>query len=72
MFFSKKKEDQSPPPKKGDWIVVIHNWFVDSKGFKHFTFKDMTESEVLKEAKAIQFDNQDTFSKCAFTIIKVE
>lgn len=72
MFFSRKKEDLPSTPKKGDWIVVTHNWYVDSKGFRHFTFKDMTEAEVLREAKIIQFDNCGPLSKCAFTIIRVE
>ena len=69
MFFGKKKEELAPP-QKGDYVVVIHNWFVDSKGFNHFIFKDMTRQEVEKEAKAITHDNSDTFSRCAYTIVE--
>ena len=70
MFF-KKSNIEKPLPQKGNYIVVIHNWFVDSKGFKSFTFSGLTLSEVEKEAKALTLDNSDTFSKCAYTIIEV-
>lgn len=71
MFFSKKKKEDEPI-KKGNWLVITHNWFVDSEGFKHYQFSDMTRAQVEKEAKAICHDNYDTFSKCAYHIIKVE
>lgn len=68
MFFKKKEV----VAKRGDWVVVIHNWFVTSKSFKHFVFNNMTKEEVKKEAKALTIDNQDAFNHCAFYIIKLD
>lgn len=69
-WFSKKSEPEKTI-ERGNYVVVLHNWFVDSKGFSHYEFKDMTKSEVEKEAKVLQHDNYDTFSKCAYYILKV-
>lgn len=71
MLFGKPKEKEVIA-LKGDYVVVIHNWFVESKGFKHFVFKDMTFDQVEREAKVICHDNNDTFSKCAYTIVKFQ
>lgn len=35
----KQKEIEVLPPVKGDYVVVMHSWFVDSKGFKTFNLK---------------------------------
>lgn len=70
MFF--KKEKQENIIQKGNYVVILHNWFVESHGFKHFEFSNMTRAEVEKEAKALRHDHDSTFSHCAFHIIKVE
>lgn len=70
MFFKRDKKEQTV--SKGNYIVILHSWFVESKGFKHFEFSDMTRAEVEKEAKALQHDYSSTFNHCAFHIIKVE
>ncbi|HAV3489939.1 hypothetical protein C2U65_09170 [Acinetobacter baumannii] len=70
MFFKKEKVEKTIT--RGNYVVILHSWFVDDKGFKHFEFSDLTRAEVEKEAKALQHDHYDTFNKCAFYILKVE
>ena len=72
MFFKKKEIKEDVAVKTGDYIVVIHNWFVDSKGFQHHVFKNMELEQVKKEAAYLVSNNHDTFNKCAYHIIKVE
>ncbi|EPP2801326.1 hypothetical protein ACUNRO_002215 [Acinetobacter baumannii] len=70
MFFKKEKKEATVT--KGNYVVVLHSWFVDSKGFKHFEFSGLTREEVEREAKVLQHDNFSTFNHCAYHIIKVE
>lgn len=69
-IFKQKEIEEYSPPVKGDFVVVMHSWFVDSNGFKTFNLKGVT----LQEAK--NFGNQkvgemlETFNKVAFTIVE--
>ncbi|WP_252719446.1 hypothetical protein [Acinetobacter soli] len=70
MFFKNEKKEETI--SKGNYVVILHNWFVETHGFKHFEFSDMTRVEVEKEAKALRCDHDSTFSHCAYYIMKVE
>ena len=70
MFFKQEKKEETV--SKGNYVVILHNWFVETQGFKQFEFSGLTRSEVEKEAKALRCDHDSTFSHCAYYIIKVE
>lgn len=66
--FSKGKKDLVV--KKSDYVVVLHHWFVHSKGFETFVFKDLTKEQVEKEAKILLVDRIKDFNHCAYVIVE--
>lgn len=67
-WFKKKEIDK---PIKGDFVIVLHNWFgVQSNGFDQVILKGVTKEEVTSEAYRLVGKNSSTFNHVGFTIVE--
>lgn len=68
-FFSKPSIEEVT---YSDFLIVYHFWFVDSKYFKQTYHHNISKQEALKEALLFKHKHEETFNKCAFTIIDLK
>lgn len=53
------------------YLIILHMWFVDSKGFELYESDAQTFKQAEEEAKALSYDRGATFNKCAYKIIQL-
>jgi uncharacterized protein YndB with AHSA1/START domain len=54
------------------FIAVIHGWHVHSRGFTVRELTAETAGEAARQACWIKDQREDTFDRCAYTIIEIE
>lgn len=54
------------------YIAILHEWFIDSKGFTIIELEAADEEAAKKEAKAIAYERYTSFNHCAVKVIRVE
>jgi predicted AlkP superfamily phosphohydrolase/phosphomutase len=55
---------------KYNYLIVLHNFWMESKGFEKIKSKAKTYKEAEAEGKAYCYDRTTDFNKCAYVIIK--
>lgn len=53
------------------YIIVLHAWHVDSKGFKIIESNATTRKDAEIQAKVLYADNNRDFNTCAYKIIEI-
>lgn len=53
------------------YIIVLHFWFMDSKGFQIIYSDATTKEEAFREACALKERKESTFNKCAATVVPI-
>ena len=69
MWFNKKESVEKA--STGDFIVVIHNWFVRSNGFETHILRGVTKQQAKDFGNQKIGEMTNTFNHVAFTIFEV-
>ena len=57
---------------KNKYLIVLHCWFVESKGFHVYEIDADSYEEASAKADTLQLGHTETFSHCARTIIMIQ
>lgn len=53
------------------FIIVIHSFYVSSKGFEEIKIEAKDIQSAYDRAKALSWDKQDTFHHTAYTVLEI-
>lgn len=66
-----RNTEEKQKPAKGDFVVVLHNWFgAQAKGFEQIILKDVTIEEANNKGYEMVGKKHGTFNHVAFTIVE--
>jgi hypothetical protein len=56
---------------KNKYLIVLHNYWMTSKGFEKFIIEADSESQADKEAALLAYKRIKTFNHCNYIVIKL-